>query len=227
MVLPDPSLLRRGLDKLIGATFLGSASKHPSASFRIASFKLERQLEYRATAVDIEDYAYLILGELEAAQLSQPPASQPKVARLDGHGGNHDNADKDKGKGKGKGKSEKPCWGWRRHGMSLWIQLPLSSCALGPWPLLGVWLRVAFEATVPVARARGRLPMVAEAKAVLREALVELQRVVPRKLRDQILRRLRQLRQVRLGQVRRRSLHGGPERKGRKVEEKIVGQRRL
>ena len=121
----------RGLDKLIGATFLGSASKHPSASFRIASFKLERQLEYRATAVDIEDYAYLILGELEAAQLSQPPVSQAKVARLDGHGGGHDNAEKDKGKGKGKGKSERPCWGWQdgtgcRFGSScLFLHAPL------------------------------------------------------------------------------------------------------
>ena len=111
MVLPDPSLLCRGLDKLVSATFSGN--KHPSASFRIASFRLERQLEYRATAVDIEDYAYLILGELEAAQLAQPLPSQPKVARLDDHPSTVDDKDKDRDKGKGKAKGKKPCWGWQ------------------------------------------------------------------------------------------------------------------
>ena len=127
VVLPDPSLLCRGLDKLISATFLGSGNKHPSASFRIASFKLERQLEYRATTVDIEDYAYLILGELEAAQLSQPPQPQPKVARLDEQGGGQDGGEKGKGKAKGK----KPCWGWQdgtgcRFGSScLFLHAPL------------------------------------------------------------------------------------------------------
>ncbi|CAE7766553.1 unnamed protein product, partial [Symbiodinium necroappetens] len=104
VVLPDPSLLCRGLDKLVSATFSGN--KHPSASFRIASFRLERQLEYRATAVDIEDYAYLILGELEAAQLAQPLSSQPKVARLDDHSSTVDDKDKDKDKGKGKAKGK-------------------------------------------------------------------------------------------------------------------------
>ena len=107
VVLPDPSLLGRGLDKLVSATFSGS--RHPSASFRIASFKLERQLEYRATAADIEDYAYLILGELEAAQLSQPLSSQPKVARMDDQGTTGETVEKGKGKAKGK----KPCWGWQ------------------------------------------------------------------------------------------------------------------
>ena len=111
VVLPDPSLLCRGLDKLVSATFSGN--KHPSASFRIASFRLERQLEYRATAVDIEDYAYLILGELEAAQLAQPLPSQPKVARLDDHAAAADEKDKDRDKGKGKAKGKKPCWGWQ------------------------------------------------------------------------------------------------------------------
>ena len=111
VVLPDPSLLCRGLDKLVSATFSGN--KHPSASFRVASFRLERQLEYRATAVDIEDYAYLILGELEAAQLAQPLPSQPKVARLDDHTAAADEKDKDRDKGKGKAKGKKPCWGWQ------------------------------------------------------------------------------------------------------------------
>ena len=54
-----------GLDRVISSTFAGN--KHPSAAFRIASFKLERQLDYKATLVDAEDYAYLVVGELEAA----------------------------------------------------------------------------------------------------------------------------------------------------------------
>ena len=125
VVLPDPSLLGRGLDKLVSATF--SSSKHPSASFRIASFKLERQLDYRATVADIEDYAYLILGELEAAQLAQPLPSQPKLARMDDQNGTSEVADKGKSKGKGK----KPCWGWQdgtgcRFGSScLFLHAPL------------------------------------------------------------------------------------------------------
>ena len=108
VVLPDPSLLCRGLDKLVSATFLGN--KHPSATFRIASFKLERQLDYRATAVDIEDYAHLILGELEAAQLAQPvPAQPPKLNRLEEAKG----AEVEKGKGKSKSKQQRPCWSWQ------------------------------------------------------------------------------------------------------------------
>ena len=50
VVLPDPSLLCRGLDRLHTAVFTNS--KHPSAAFRIASFKLERQLDYKALAKD-------------------------------------------------------------------------------------------------------------------------------------------------------------------------------
>ncbi|CAE7031319.1 RE2 [Symbiodinium sp. CCMP2592] len=100
VVLPDPSLLCRGLDKLHGGVFAGN--KHPSAAFRIASFKLERQLDYKAMAKDVEDYAQLILGELEAALLAQPLPSQPKLNRMEETG----NADA------GKGKGQKPCWGW-------------------------------------------------------------------------------------------------------------------
>ena len=77
VVLPDPSLLCRGLDKLHGAVFTNN--KHPSAAFRIASFKLERQLDYKAMAKDVEDYAQLILGELEAALLAQPVMQPPKI----------------------------------------------------------------------------------------------------------------------------------------------------
>ncbi|CAE7508968.1 unnamed protein product [Symbiodinium sp. CCMP2592] len=97
VVLPDPSLLCRGLDKLHGGVFAGN--KHPSAAFRIASFKLERQLDYKAMAKDVEDYAQLILGELEAALLAQPLPSQPKLNRMEETG----NADAGKGKAKGKG----------------------------------------------------------------------------------------------------------------------------
>ncbi|CAE7254368.1 unnamed protein product, partial [Symbiodinium sp. CCMP2456] len=75
------------------------------------TLNLARKWIRLATAVDIEDYAYLILGELEAAQLAQPLHSQPpKVARLDDHGAAAAEVP-DKGKGKGKGK--KPCWGWQ------------------------------------------------------------------------------------------------------------------
>ena len=108
LVLPDPSLLCRGLDRVVSSTFAGN--KHPSATFRIASFKLERQLDYKATLVDAEDYAYLVVGELEAALLAQPLPPPPKVARMDDQGGAGEPADKGKGKGKGK---KKPCWGWQ------------------------------------------------------------------------------------------------------------------
>ncbi|CAE7580175.1 RE2, partial [Symbiodinium sp. CCMP2456] len=57
VVLPDPSLLCRGLDKLHAQVF--AQNKHPSAAFRIASFKLDRQLDYKAKASDVEDYAQL------------------------------------------------------------------------------------------------------------------------------------------------------------------------
>ena len=107
LVLPDPSLLCRGLDRVVSSTFAGN--KHPSATFRIASFKLERQLDYKATLVDAEDYAYLVVGELEAALLAQPLPPPPKVARMDDQGGAGEPADKGKGKGKGK----KACWGWQ------------------------------------------------------------------------------------------------------------------
>ena len=103
VVLPDPSLLCRGLDKLHGGVFAGN--RHPSAAFRIASFKLERQLDYKAMANDVEDYAQLILGELEAALLSQPLAPPTKLNRLE-------EATADAGKGKAKGKSKQPCWAW-------------------------------------------------------------------------------------------------------------------
>ena len=106
VVLPDPSLLCRGLDKLHAQVF--TPSKHRSAAFRIASFKLERQLDYKAKASDVEDYAQLILGELEAAVLAQPLAPPPKLNRLE-EAAPGDGA---KGKGKSKGKQQLPCWAW-------------------------------------------------------------------------------------------------------------------
>ena len=106
VVLPDPSLLCRGLDKLHAQVF--TPSRYPSAAFRIASFKLERQLDYKAKASDVEDYAQLILGELEAALLSQPLGAQPKLNRME-ESGMHDG---DRDKNKGKGKSKQPCWAW-------------------------------------------------------------------------------------------------------------------
>ena len=105
-MLPDPSLLCRGLDKLHAQVF--TPSKHPSAASRIASFKLERQLDYKAKATDVEDYAQLILGELEAALLAQPMAPPPKLNRMEESGGQ----EAAKGKNKGKGKTQQPCWAW-------------------------------------------------------------------------------------------------------------------
>ena len=132
LVLPDPSLLCRGLDRVVSATFSGN--KHPSASFRIASFKLERQLDYKATLVDAEDYAYLVVGELEAALLAQPLPAPPKVARMDDA-----KAAEEASKGKGKSKQQRPCWSWRK-----WMQVrqPMHVPALsaGTWSLLGVWV---------------------------------------------------------------------------------------
>ena len=106
LVLPDPSLLCRGLDRVISTIFSGN--KHPSASFRIASFKLERQLDYKASFVDAEDYAYLVVGELEAALLAQPLPAAPKLARMEEGKGNDD-----AGKGKAKGKGKRACWAWQ------------------------------------------------------------------------------------------------------------------
>ncbi|CAE7940779.1 RE1, partial [Symbiodinium sp. KB8] len=105
VVLPDPSLLCRGLDKLHGAVFTNN--KHPSAAFRIASFKLERQPDYKAMAKDVEDYAQLILGELEAALLAQPVMQPPKINKME------EAFNQDTGKGKAKGKGKRPCWGWQ------------------------------------------------------------------------------------------------------------------
>ena len=105
VVLPDPSLLCRGLDRLHTAVFTNS--KHPSAAFRIASFKLERQLDYKALAKDVEDYAQLILGELEAALLALPVPQAPKINKME------ESAVHDAGKGKAKGKGKRACWGWQ------------------------------------------------------------------------------------------------------------------
>ena len=54
---------------------------------------------------DVEDYAQLILGELEAALLSQPLAPPAKLNRLE-------EATADAGKGKATGKGKQPCWAW-------------------------------------------------------------------------------------------------------------------
>ena len=105
VVLPDPSLLCRGLDRLHTTVFTNS--KHPSAAFRIASFKLERQLDYKALAKDVEDYAQLILGELEAALLALPVPQAPKINKME------ESAAQDLGKGKAKGKGKRACWGWQ------------------------------------------------------------------------------------------------------------------
>ena len=132
LVLPDPSLLCRRLDRVISSTFAGN--KHPSAAFRIASFKLERQLDYKATLVDAEDYAYLVVGELEAALLAQPLPAPPKIARMDDQAAAGDMSDK------GKGKRKEALLGLaRRHGMPLWKQLSFHACSSWTWSLLGVW----------------------------------------------------------------------------------------
>ena len=126
LVLPDPSLLCRGLDRVISTTFAGN--KHPSAAFRIASFKLERQLDYKATLVDAEDYAYLVVGELEAALLAQPLPAPPKIARLE-ETKNYDDA----GKGKGKAKQQRPCWSWQDgSGCKYGSRCMFAHAALGP-----------------------------------------------------------------------------------------------
>ena len=131
-MLPDPSLLCRRLDRVISSTFAGN--KHPSAAFRIASFKLERQLDYKATLVDAEDYAYLVVGELEAALLAQPLPAPPKIARMDDQAAAGDMSDK------GKGKRKEALLGLaRRHGMPLWKQLSFHACSSWTWSLLGVW----------------------------------------------------------------------------------------
>ncbi|CAE7234210.1 RE1, partial [Symbiodinium necroappetens] len=105
LVLPDPSLLCRGLDRVISSTFSGN--KHPAASFRIASFKLERQLDYKVTLLDAEDYAYLVVGELEAALLAQPLPAPPKIARME-------EAKYGDEAGKGKGKAKQQRWKGQR-----------------------------------------------------------------------------------------------------------------
>ncbi|CAE7327628.1 GIP, partial [Symbiodinium sp. CCMP2592] len=141
VVLPDPSLLCRGLDKLHGGVFAGN--KHPSAAFRIASFKLERQLDYKAIAKDVEDYAQLILGELEAALLAQPLPSQPKLNRME------ETVIADAGKGKAKGKARQPCWAWS---------------------LLDMWEQFPPQAAVPIAWARGGKKGGGKAKDAVRKA---------------------------------------------------------
>ena len=126
LVLPDPSLLCRGLDRVISSTFSGN--KHPSASFRIASFKLERQLDYKATLVDAEDYAYLVVGELEAALLAQPLPAPPKIARME-----ETKAGEEAGKGKGKAKQQRPCWSWQDgSGCKYGSRCMFAHAALGP-----------------------------------------------------------------------------------------------
>ena len=110
VILPDPQLLVRGLDRLISKVF--TDTKVPSAStFRMAAFKLERHLDYKPTELAVIDYAQMILGELEAAVLALPPAPTPKVAAF------QEMAEQDAAKGKGKSKSKsktgaKPCWRW-------------------------------------------------------------------------------------------------------------------
>ncbi|CAE7666784.1 unnamed protein product [Symbiodinium pilosum] len=111
VILPDPQLLVRGLDRLISKV-LAEGKTQSSSTFRIASFKLERQLDYKPTESGVLDFAQMILGELEAAVLALAPAPVPKVAAFQEAQDVDGNV---KGKGKSKSKSKagaKPCWKW-------------------------------------------------------------------------------------------------------------------
>ena len=81
MVIPDPALLVRGLDRLVSKIFQ-DGKQYSSSSFRMATFKLERQLDYKPTENGVLDFAQLILGELEAALLALPPATTTRVAAV-------------------------------------------------------------------------------------------------------------------------------------------------
>ena len=137
-VLPDPSLLGRGLDRLVASVFAGN--KQPNAAFHIASFKLERQLEYKATEEDTQDYAHLILGEVEAALLAEPVDSKSSGK-----------AGRRQGRGQGKTKRKKEIaqamlFLAGRDRMPFWGGLRLSARTAGPRQMLGMWLQRAPQA---------------------------------------------------------------------------------
>ena len=111
VILPDPQLLVRGLGRLISKV-LAEGKTQSSSTFRIASFKLERQLDYKPTESGVLDFAQMILGELEAAVLARPPAPVPKVAAFQEAPDVDGNVNR-KGKSKSESKAgAKPCWKW-------------------------------------------------------------------------------------------------------------------
>ena len=132
VVIPDPALLVRGLDRLVSKLFQ-EGKQHSSSSFRVATFKLERQLDYKPTENGVLAFAQLILGEMEAALLALPPTTSTRVAACndgpDGEAGA-------KGKGKSKSKSKagaKPCWKWTDgSGCRLGLQCSFAHDPLGP-----------------------------------------------------------------------------------------------
>ncbi|CAE7354912.1 GIP [Symbiodinium sp. CCMP2592] len=86
------------------------------------------QLDFKATLRDAEDFAYLVVGELEAALLAQPLPAPPKVARMEEGKGSDDGP-----KGKGKGKQQKPCWAWQDgSGCKFGSRCMFQHAALGP-----------------------------------------------------------------------------------------------
>ena len=80
-VLPDPSLLLRGLDVLTGQFLQG----HNVVSFRVAAYRNDTGADYAPTSTSVAQLAEFLLAERETLAIAEdpkaPPAKRPRAAR--------------------------------------------------------------------------------------------------------------------------------------------------
>ena len=119
--VPDSSLLLDSLDKSLTTILQGN----PSMNFRMHSVRMQLQLDTRPLQDTVEEYARIVLSELELLAVAVPEnaSKRQKVAALGaetpqkGKGtgkqpGAGKPTDAQGGEGKGSGGVKKPCTGW-------------------------------------------------------------------------------------------------------------------
>ena len=80
-VLPDPSLLLRGLDVLTAPFLQG----HNLVNFRVAAYRNDTGVDYAPTTTSVAELAEFLLAECEALAITEdpkaPPAKRPRAAK--------------------------------------------------------------------------------------------------------------------------------------------------
>ena len=80
-VLPDPSLLLRGLDVLTGQFLQG----HNVVNFRVAAYRNDTGVDYAPTSTTVAELAEFLLAECETLAIAEdpkaPPTKRPRAAR--------------------------------------------------------------------------------------------------------------------------------------------------